>query len=660
MAETRTTRMRLVQWSEGTDSPQRVDFNETFLNIENSAVVYERGKFADRPNPSKSGYLYEATDQAVLYYSDGLVWTVLGSNTYSQFSRALNSGTPALITQGIANQSSDIFQVQTSDAVSRFRVRNSGDLISGPLTVQHASRPSSTATTAASDSGVTAEVATNVWALSAIVQAGNTTGILRAIRGGSTVFQVKADGALDTVGNVSIGGALSVSGKVSSQTAPSADTDMVRLKELRDYAAGNAVTAYRVNAGTGLTGGGLLDKDVTLGVVFSSNAGDGTASVAARQDHQHDLSGDRLTGTLPVSKGGTGVTTIAALQTALGTPPAARKILTGQGLSGGGDLTADRTISVNMLASGSKNGTDTNVARADHGHDLGDTNITGAVAVAKGGTGATTAYAARTNLGAASMGINILTGDGLLGGGDLSASRTLSVNFTGSGGLSGSATTVARSDHKHLLKDQDATGFYPKSTLLPTTQNLNTLTEAGIYSLAETSKMSLNAPVEGHWGYIEVPLGGVYGVQRFISTNTAVTYLRFGTGSGGWSAWVPQGAEKVVQPLVLGGWNVNLPGGGIIVTYRDTGQRRATMIGTLNRVASAFTHGTGWQSHGVVLPAEVRRTSGPADEFFQGQVEHVPSLIRIGVREGTISLFPSQATTINPGANIYFNATWWF
>lgn len=471
MAETRTTRMRLVQWSEGTDSPQRVDFNETFLNIENSAVVYERGKFADRPNPSKSGYLYEATDQAVLYYSDGLVWTVLGSNTYSQFSRALNSGTPALITQGIANQSSDIFQVQTSDAVSRFRVRNSGDLISGPLTVQHASRPSSAATTAAPDSGVTAEVATNVWALSAIVQAGNTTGIMRAIRGGSTVFQVKVDGALETVGNVSIGGALSVSGKVSSQTAPSADTDMVRLKELRDYAAGNAVTAYRVNAGTGLTGGGLLDKDVTLGVVFSSNAGDGTASVAARQDHQHDLSGDRLTGTLPVSKGGTGVTTIAALQAALGALPAARKILTGQGLSGGGDLTADRTISVNMLASSGKNGTDTNVARADHGHDLGDTNITGAVAVGKGGTGAVSAPAARTNLGAVATSTRIMSGDGINGGGDLTTDRMLSVNFLPPSPTAGSATSAARSDHTHTLQDVNMAGYFPSTGMAPALAN---------------------------------------------------------------------------------------------------------------------------------------------------------------------------------------------
>lgn len=48
--------------------------------------------------------------------------------------------------------------------------------------------------------------------------------------------------------------------------------------------------------------------------------------------------------TVPVSKGGTGATTVAAAQAALAVPPNTRTITAGLGLSGGGNLTADRTL----------------------------------------------------------------------------------------------------------------------------------------------------------------------------------------------------------------------------------------------------------------------------------------------------------------------------
>ena len=57
---------------------------------------------------------------------------------------------------------------------------------------------------------------------------------------------------------------------------------------------------------------------------------------------------------------------------------------------------------------------------------LDDTPVT----VAQGGTNATTASAARTNLGAASSAITISAGTGLSGGGDLTANRTISLANT--------------------------------------------------------------------------------------------------------------------------------------------------------------------------------------------------------------------------------------
>lgn len=53
-----------------------------------------------------------------------------------------------------------------------------------------------------------------------------------------------------------------------------------------------------------------------------------------------------VTGVLPVANGGTNATTAALALTSLGATPLTRLISTGTGLSGGGDLSADRTLSL--------------------------------------------------------------------------------------------------------------------------------------------------------------------------------------------------------------------------------------------------------------------------------------------------------------------------
>jgi hypothetical protein len=51
-----------------------------------------------------------------------------------------------------------------------------------------------------------------------------------------------------------------------------------------------------------------------------------------------------VTGVLPIANGGTNATTAALALTSLGATPLTRSIATGTGLSGGGDLSADRTL----------------------------------------------------------------------------------------------------------------------------------------------------------------------------------------------------------------------------------------------------------------------------------------------------------------------------
>ncbi len=182
-----------------------------------------------------------------------------------------------------------------------------------------------------------------------------------------------------------------------------------------------------------------------------------------------------------------------------------RSISAGTGLSGGGDLSADRTISLgiasNTTIGGMKattgkitldgSGTITNIA-ADTATTAG--NVTGTVAVANGGTGATDAAGARGNLGAAASGANsdITSLSGL--------TTALSVAQGGSGatdaasarGNLGAAASGANSDITSLSGlttplsgSQGGTGVtstatYPSSGVIVTEAGTQTLTNKTI------------------------------------------------------------------------------------------------------------------------------------------------------------------------------------
>jgi hypothetical protein len=121
--------------------------------------------------------------------------------------------------------------------------------------------------------------------------------------------------------------------------------------------------------------------------------------------------------------------------TNIGAVPEGRQVISGTGLAGGGDLTADRTLSVLY-------GTTSGTAAAGNDTRLSDARTPTAHASTHftGGSDALTA----TNIGAAQATRQIIAGTGLTGGGTLEADRTLTV-------LYGTTTGTAASGDRGLI-----------------------------------------------------------------------------------------------------------------------------------------------------------------------------------------------------------------
>lgn len=241
--------------------------------------------------------------------------------------------------------------------------------------------------------------------------------------GGSIAFRV--NGANTTAltflndGTSTFGGNITATSKVITSGTINATSNL--QENGTNLSSKYALQATSISTGSGLTGGGTLASTRTLSVSFGGN---GSSTTVSHSDHNHDTSYLSLNG--------------GTVYTSFFGDSAYGYIRLTAGTSGSYIQATDKNQSGNTtLWLTGMNGSATTVRTPNNVLDDGSGNITISNTISEGGTLLSTKYASSSR--------NISTGSGLTGGGNLSADRTLSVNFGGNG----TATTISRSDHNH-------------------------------------------------------------------------------------------------------------------------------------------------------------------------------------------------------------------
>jgi hypothetical protein len=354
-----------------------------------------------------------------------------------------------------------------------------------------------------------------------------------------------ADATTTTKGKVQLAGDLS--GTAAAPTVPALTSKVG--------------TSRQILTGAGLSGGGDLTADRTLSATDATTLAKGIVQLAG------DLGGTAASPTVP------GLASKA---------PTTRLITAGTGLSGGGDLSVDRTLAV---VYGTASGT------AAQGND---SRITGAVqastATTKGDLLVATAAAAIGRLGVGSDG-QVLTAD---------STQTTGVKWAmaSGGGSVGMDEVFPLSAYGLLAASGDPNEFQNQSGV-----SANTVFMARVWIPANTAISKLCAAVRTGGTYAssatpnQLAIYDDTGVQKGITTDdstlwttagwaarTITTIAAQGTGRWMYIGYIVGGFTGVSMPFPMGANDNNAPWLG--QTINNSGNRRAFYLTATSLPAS--------------------------------------------------------------------------
>ena len=376
--------------------------------------------------------------------------------------------------------------------------------------------------------------------------------------------------------------------------------------------------SVQIKAGTGLTGGGTLEADRTLTVKYGNTAGTACQGNDVRLADARTPKPHKATH----QTGGSDAITPADI----GAADKTIQIKPGTGLTGGGTLEADRTLTVSY---GTAAGT------ACQGNDARLSNArTPTAHKATHKTGGTDALTP-ADIGAVPTTVQVIAGTGLSGGGSLTANRTLTVKYgTGAGtACQGNDARVTASEAFRL--SMIGVPRYWRSTTLPAGHvwangdlalfadwpELKKIYDAGGFAgmlLAYNANSATIAANLGKWRPNAANPTGLY------VPNLSEQFFRAWTGAGSAGGYNAPGL-----PNVVGEWsNFNVP---IISVPAPLPSGAIRLLNSANGNSTLTTGGTGYIWDGMSLEASrANFIYGGSDTVMPASV-NLPVILYLGI-----------------------------